>query len=323
LASNPRINFVAVVEPEERGKQIADRNRALHFNTLTELIQHEKSNGPIFEAVFICTPTYTHANLIKEALNADKHVICEKPIGHDIDEVDSVFNLAKQKNKFMLTGFQRRWDPSFQRLKNAVSSGQIGTLHKVRSTSRDNPVPSPEYIKISGGIIHDCASHDLDLLRWVIGKEPIKVYTVGVTHEKWIKDLDDWDSVDISLTFPDNVLGTVDVTRKAVYGYDQRLEALGDAGIANTNNQLCTSGVIGTVNGFQTDPNMYSFPTRYKDAYANILDHFIDLVTGVTDKMGVTAEDLHNLTIILDACVESGKTGLPVTIDYSKNSSHH
>jgi len=298
-------------------KKTAEVHKAKYFATLTEALEYEATNGLLFTAVVICTPTYTHTDIIKQALNADKQVLCEKPIGHDVKTVDSVYQLAEQKGKIMLTGFQRRYDPHFAKVRQAVQSGAVGKLHKVRSTSRDNPVPTLEYLKISGGIIHDCASHDLDLIRWVVGKDPIKVYAVGVTHDPEIKALDDYDSVDISLVFPDNVLGTVDVTRKAVYGYDQRLEAVGDAGIANTNNMPVTSFVLGSVNGFMHDPGMYSFPTRYREAYAGELDHFVDLCLGVTKQIAYTGTELHNLTKILDACVESAKTGQVVTVDYS------
>jgi len=315
LVANKRVNLVAIVEPDARGKAAAEQSGCKYFQTFDECLQHE--GGKFFDAVTICTPTYTHTDLIKQSLNADKHVFCEKPIGHDIKTVDSVYALAKEKNKYMLTGFQRRFDPHFNKLKNAVQSGEIGKIHKVRSTSRDNPAPSVEYLKISGGIIHDCASHDLDLVCWTLNMFPKKVYCVGVAHDAVVKSLDDYDSIDCSLIFDNDILGSVDVTRYAVYGYDQRLEALGDAGIANTNNMLQTSFVLGKRDGFHHDAGLYSFPQRYREAYAIELDHFVDLCLGVTDKIAYTAEDLHNLTKVLDACVESAKTGQVVTVDYS------
>jgi len=317
LVSNPRCKLTAVIEPIESGKKVAETHNAKYFATLAEALAYEKSNGELFSAVVICTPTYTHTDIIKEALNADKQVLCEKPIGHDVETVDSVYKLAEQKGKYMLTGFQRRYDPHFGKVREAVQSGKVGKLHKIKSISRDNPVPTLEYLKISGGIIHDCASHDLDLIRWCVGKDPISVYAAGVTHDPNIKALDDYDSVDISLLFPDNVLGHVDVTRKAVYGYDQRLEAVGDAGIANTHNMPQTSYVLGTVDGFHHDPGLYSFPTRYREAYAGELNHFLDLCLGVTKKIAYSGLELHNLTKILDACCESAKTGKAVKVDYS------
>jgi myo-inositol 2-dehydrogenase/D-chiro-inositol 1-dehydrogenase len=318
LSTNPRIELTCIVEPDERGQKMAEQYNVLYFTTLTAALAHEKEKGVLlFEGVVICTPTITHTDLIKESLNADKHVFCEKPIGHDVKTVDSVYELAEKKGKHMLTGFQRRFDPSFVKLRDAVRNGSVGKVHKVRSTSRDNPFPSMPYLKISGGLVHDCASHDLDLVRWVVGKDPISVYAVGVTHDDEIRALGDIDSIDISLVFPDNILGSVDVTRLAVYGYDQRLEALGDGGIANSYNYPQTSFVLGNDKGFHSDVGLYSFPTRYREAYANELDHFVDLCLGVTDVCEVSAKDLHNLTKIMDAACESCKTGKVVTIDYS------
>jgi len=317
LTTNIRVNLVGLVEPDEKGKKLAASYKTKCFALFDEALEYEKQHGPLFSAVIICTPTYTHTDLINQALNAGKHVFCEKPIGHDCKTVDSVYNLATEKGKYLLTGFQRRFDPNFKKLRDAVRSGAIGNIHKVRSTSRDNPVPSIDYLKISGGIIHDCCSHDLDLLRWVIGKDPISVFAIGVCHDPRIKAIDDFDSVDISLVFPDNILGSVDVTRVAVYGYDQRLEAVGDKGLANTNNIANTSFVLGTSQGFIHDAGLYSFPTRYREAYADELEHFVDLCLGVTKEIAFTATDLHNLTKILDACVESSKTGKVVTVDYS------
>jgi len=315
LRINKRITLVGIVEPDEKGQVVAQECGCKYFKTFDECLALE--GGTFFDAVTICTPTYTHTDLIKQALLADKNVFCEKPIGHDCKTVDSVYSLAKERKKWMLTGFQRRFDPHFNKLKNAVQTGQIGKIHKVRSTSRDNPVPSLEYLKISGGIIHDCASHDVDLICWTLEKFPLKVFCVGVAHDLVIRGLDDYDSIDMTLIFEDNILGSVDCTRKAVYGYDQRLEALGDAGIANTNNINQTSFVLGSNEGFKHDAGLYSFPQRYREAYALELEHFVDLCLGVTDKIKYTAEDLHNLTKVLDACCESAKTGLVVTVDYS------
>jgi len=318
LATNPRVHFAAIIEPDDSGKSLADRYGVKNwFKTLAEAVEHEKKNGLLFSAVFICTPTHTHTPIIREALNADKNVVCEKPIAHDVGACDGIMALAKEKNKFMLTGFHRRYDPHFSAVRDAVRSGQLGKLLKVRSTSRDCPVPTLDYLKISGGIIHDCCSHDLDLIRWTIGENPIKVFVAATCHDPDIKALDDFDCVDISLFFSNGVLGQVDVTRKSIIGYDQRLEALGDTGIANSYNQARNPVVIGTSAGFHHAPIQYSFDTRYVDAYKGELNHFLDLCTGVTSVMAFTAEELHSITKILDACIQSAKTGQIVTVDYS------
>jgi len=130
-----------------------------------------------FEGVLVCTPTPTHYDVVKTSLLGGKHVFCEKPISLNIGESDECYNLAKERNLHLLCAFQRRLDPSFSKLKKIVKEGGIGVLQKVRTVSRDNPVPSIEYLQTSGGIYHDCLSHDIDLIRWITEKEPVEVFS--------------------------------------------------------------------------------------------------------------------------------------------------
>jgi myo-inositol 2-dehydrogenase/D-chiro-inositol 1-dehydrogenase len=162
ILSNRRIKLVGVVDPVlDRAKDMAESVGINAYNTLTEALQNE----PACQGVMICTPTATHVPLIKEALNSGKHVFTEKPIGTEgVKDVYEVYNLAKSVGKHLLTGFQRRFDPTFMKLKEELDAGRIGTLHKVKTFSRDNPPPSKEYLAISGGVVHDCAAH-VPLLR--------------------------------------------------------------------------------------------------------------------------------------------------------------
>jgi myo-inositol 2-dehydrogenase/D-chiro-inositol 1-dehydrogenase len=272
-------------------------------------LDKEKTSGAFFEGVVICTPTYTHTDLIKEALTAGKHVMCEKPLGHDVQTIDSLYALSAETKKHLLCGFHRRWDPSFSGVRQAVQAGACGKVHKIKSISRDNPVPSYEYLKISGGIVHDCASHDIDMLCWVLGTYPTQVYALAHTHDPEIKKLDDFDSVELVFNFPNQVIGTVDVTRKAVYGYDQRLEVVGDGGLVQANNYPKTSLVTADVNGFKHDAGRYSFPTRYPEAYCGVLDHLVDLMQGKVAEPMLSAQHLHNITKILDYAAHAAKSG--------------
>jgi len=262
-----------------------------------------------FDAVLVCTPTPTHYDVVKAALNGGKHVFCEKPISLNIQESDECYELAKSKGVHLLVAFQRRYDPSFVRLKEIVENGEIGTLQKVRTVSRDNPVPSIEYLKTSGGIYHDCLSHDIDLIRWVTGMEPFEVFSYGTNFIDGIKGIDDFDNVDCILKFENGILATIDVSRKAVYGYDQTITCLGDQGIVTTENLKPTSTVVGTVDGFRSDPHHFSFPTRYKEAYTFEIEHFIDLVLGLTPVPKLTHIDVHNNAIIAHALEESARSG--------------
>jgi len=267
-----------------------------------------------FEGVLVCTPTPTHYQVVKTSLLGGKHVFCEKPISLDITESDECYELAKSKKKHLLVAFQRRYDPTFVKLKEVVEEGGIGTLQKVRTVSRDNPVPSIEYLKTSGGIYHDCLSHDIDLIRWVTGMEPIEVFSFGTNFIDEINKIDDFDNVDCLLKFENGIIGNIDVSRKAVYGYDQRITCLGDKGIATAENETPTSVVVGTVDGFLRDPNHYSFPTRYNKAYTFEIEHFVDLVLGVVNVPKLQHRDVHNNAIIAHALEHSARTGLPVKI---------
>ena len=171
------------------------------------------------QAVIVCTPTLTHFELVIKALEAGLGVFVEKPLSLDIAQIDRAYALAKERNVPLLTGYQRRFDPNFSAVAEQVKSSDIGDVHVMRSTSRDNPVPSVEFLKTSGGIIHDCGSHDIDLVRWIVGEDPVAVSCMGSCFNKDIAALDDHDTIVISLRFPSGALGTIDLSRHACYGY--------------------------------------------------------------------------------------------------------
>jgi len=273
-----------------------------------------KDTSNPFEAVLVCTPTHTHYEVVKSSLEGGKHVFCEKPISLNIEESDECYNLSKTKNLFLLCAFQRRYDPNFSRVKEIVENGGVGTLQKVQTVSRDNPVPSIDYLKTSGGIYHDCLSHDIDLIRWVTGKEPIEVFSYGTNFIEGIKNIDDFDNVDCILKFDNGILATIDVSRKAVYGYDQRLSAFGDKGMATSENRQPTTVVHSTEHGISRDPNCYSFPTRYPEAYTAEIEHFLDLILGITQTPKIQHKDVHNNAIIAHALEESARKGHPIKL---------
>jgi len=243
--------------------------------------------------------------------------MCEKPLGHDVQTIDALYAQAAAAKRHLLCCFHRRWDPNFKGVYEAVRGGKVGKVHKIHSTSRDNPVPSIEYLKISGGIVHDCASHDIDMLTWILGSYPTTVYALAHTHDPAIKAIDDFDSVELLFNFPDQIIGTVDVTRKAVYGYDQRLECVGDQGMVQANNHPRTSVVLSQLDGVKHDSGRYSFPTRYPEAYQGELDHFIDLVRNPELECELSGKHLHNITKILDFASLAAKKGSLETIDYA------
>ena len=230
------------------------------------------------EAVVICSPTGTHVELITLSLNAGKHVFCEKPISLKHPEVLQCYQLAQQKGLQLYCAYQRRADTSFRNLKDHIVDGKIGQIQIVKSTSRDHPSPNLAFLKISGGFFHDCASHDIDLCCWVTGERPTHVYATAHAFNPDIAALDDVDTAVIHLQFPSGVFGIIDVSRLALYGYDQRLEVHGSLGMVQTLNPEQSSCVLSVESGIIHDKPHFSFPQRYTQAYATEMHHFFDIL---------------------------------------------
>jgi len=315
ILNNRKFQLVGIVEFIEKSRlEAAAKAGCSAYPTLDDALKD--TNNPV-DAVIVCTPTATHADHIKKALNAGKAVFCEKPIDHDVAVVDEVYKLAEKLGLILLCGFQRRYDTSFMKLKESVSKGAIGQLIKVKTISRDHPIPLLSFLKISGGIVFDCCSHDVDVLRWVTGEDPESVYTTATCFTPEIAELNDFDTVDMLLKFPSGVIGVIDVSRYSSCGYDQRIEVLGKEGTINAGNPQETTVMYGRKDGLVEDPYIYSFPKRYHQAYSSQLDHFANLVLGTESELRLKYKDVRNSTIILHAAEESLKTGKPVKINYA------
>lgn len=314
IVSFDNVNLVAVVESfEKRRNEMAAQARTKGFASLEEALNDASLD---IHGVMICTPTHTHTELIKLALNGGKHVFCEKPIAESTQEVDELYALAKEKNLTLLCAFQRRFDPSFMKLKKAITEGQIGKVQVIKTTSRDHPLPSFEFLKTSGGIFHDCAIHDIDVHRWLSGEDPVEVFATGYAHYPEIASFGDYDAVVIVFKFPSGLISTVDLHRNALYGYDQRIEVMGSEGMVQADNTPRTSLVISNGKGLLRDQINHSFNDRYVDAYKNEVLHFVSILKG-EDEVKVLHMDVRNGGIIANAAQESAKTGKPVVIDYS------
>jgi myo-inositol 2-dehydrogenase/D-chiro-inositol 1-dehydrogenase len=183
------------------------------------------------EAVVICSSTDTHSQFIEEAAAAGKHIFCEKPIDFDLDRIDRALEAVEQAGVKLQIGFNRRFDPSFKRVRDMVTGGEIGAPHLVHIISRDPAPPPIEYIKVSGGIFLDMTIHDFDMARYLIGSEVEEVYAAGgVMVDPKIGDAGDIDTALVSLRYANGAIGSIDNSRQAVYGYDQRVEVFGENG---------------------------------------------------------------------------------------------
>lgn len=234
-------------------------------------------------AVIICSSTDTHAQIISEAAQAGKHIFCEKPIALDIDKIDQAIIAVKKTGVKLQVGFNRRFDPSFKKAKELVEKGTIGTPHLIRITSRDPEPPPISYIKVSGGIFLDMMIHDFDMARYLLNQEVVELMAVGsCLVDPAIGEAGDIDTAIVTLKYENGAWGTIDNSRKAVYGYDQRIEIFGSEGCVMVGNQKPTEVIINSAKDTISDKPLYFFIERYQEAYLSEMKEFIKCIQGDT-----------------------------------------
>lgn len=234
---------------------------------------------PEITAVLICSPTDTHLELIRRLTRMGKHIFCEKPISFDYKQTKQVIDEVAKAGLVFQTGFNRRFDANFKRVRQAIVAGDIGTPHIIKVTSRDPEPPSYEYIKSSGGLLIDMSIHDLDMVRYLSGSEVEEIYVQGaVLVDSRIGELGDIDTALITLKFENGMLGVIDNSRKAVYGYDQRVEVFGSKGNIAVYNDYPNQVEWCTADGTHRDKPKYFFLERYKESYLAEIQAFVDAI---------------------------------------------
>lgn len=272
----------------------------------------ELINDPDVEAVVICSPTDQHANQIMAAAKAGKMIFCEKPISLNLAIIDEVTACVKEAGVMCFLAFQRRFDANFMRLKDAVTSGEVGDVSMVHIVSRDPSPPPINYIMSSGGLHNDMAVHDFDVARFLVGSEVVEVYCKGSCKvDPAIGMAGDIDTSLVVLTFVNGVVATVDNCRKATYGYDQRVEVFGSKGMIQSNNKHPNTCVVSNDEAVSTSKAMSFFMDRYADAYRNEMVAFVECAQeGKPAPVGVA--DGRAAYLIGKAAKQSMETGLPV-----------
>lgn len=231
------------------------------------------------DAVAICSSTDTHAQIISEAAEAGKHIFCEKPIALDLYKIDQAIAAVKKFGVKLQVGFNRRFDPSFKKAKDLVKNGTIGTPHLVRISSRDPEPPPISYVKVSGGIFLDMMIHDFDMARYLLSQEVSELMAVGsCLVDPAIGEAGDIDTAIVTLKYEGGAWGTIDNSRKAVYGYDQRIEIFGSEGCIMVGNPKPTEVTINSAKDTISDKPLYFFIERYQDAYLAEMEEFIKCI---------------------------------------------
>jgi len=238
---------------------------------------HELLQDAELAAVAICSPTDTHAGLIQQAAAAGKHIFCEKPIDFDLARIDQTLAAVQQAGVKLQIGFNRRFDPSYRKVRQLVLEGRIGEPHLLRITSRDPGPPPLEYLKTSGGIFLDMTIHDFDMARFLIGSEVEELYVAAAVRvDPQIGELGDLDTAVITLKFANGVIGTIDNSRQAVYGYDQRAEVFGSRGMATTGNETPDRHRLADGTGIHGPLPLHFFLERYQTAYLEEMRSFVE-----------------------------------------------
>ena len=309
VAGNDNATLAAVFDPVvAAASSISDQ-----YGAEVRSVEEIAAAGDI-DAVVLCTPTDLHAAQIELFARAGKAVFCEKPIDLDSARVRDCLEVVEETGATLMVGFNRRFDPHFMGVKAAISDGRIGTPEMGIVTSRDPGAPPAEYIKRSGGIFKDMMIHDFDMAVFLMGDMPASVLATGsVLTDPNIGALGDYDSASAILRWQDGRQVTISNSRRAVYGYDQRVEVHGSAGMVAAENEHPVRIELATVDGYTRPPLHDFFMTRYVAAYANEINAFIAALGGRTSGIPIGRDGL-NALLIAEAALSSAQTGRAVDI---------
>lgn len=309
VASTPGARLIAIADPVAAA---AEKLRAAYDCDVRTIDQIEASGD--VDAVVICTPTDTHADLIERFCRAGKAVFCEKPIDLSLPRVAACLKVVRETNGKLMVGFNRRFDPDFMAVRAAIDAGKVGTVEMVTITSRDPGAPPYDYITRSGGIFRDMTIHDFDMARWLLGEEVESVFaSASVLTDAKIGELGDYDSVNVILRTASGRQAIITNTRRASYGYDQRIEVLGSTGMAAAENHGENRIMLADADGFHTAPLLNFFMTRYIAAYANEIASFIAAVTAGTETP-TTGDDGLQALALAEAALKSVAEGRLVKV---------
>ncbi len=304
--------------PGARLKIIADPfmddNWARSWGLSTALDTEAVFSDDEIEAVLIFSPSPLHAEQIIAAARAGKHIFCEKPIALDPHRIKQALKAVAEEGVKLQVGFNRRFDPDFRRIKQAVDSGEIGRIYLIKITARDPAPPPMEYVKTSGGMFLDMTIHDFDMVRYLSGSEVEEVYAAGtVLVDPAIGEAGDIDTAITTMKLKNGALAVIDNSRQAVYGYDQRIEVFGSKGSIAAGNRTPTQTILTTTDGVVADKPLAFFLERYQESFRAEMKEFIRAVREDRE-MPVSGQDGLVSILIGIAANESLKKGEPVRI---------
>ena len=276
LRHAPGIHIAALADPAFDDRESDNRGWARKLGIETRLRPADAIfEDPAIAAVAIFASTGSHAELVERAIAAGKHVFCEKPVSVDPDQIDRLEALAAAASIQVMVGLNRRFDPSFIRVRQAVARGEVGEVHIVRITNRDPARPDPAFARSSGGLFMDFTVHDFDMARYLSGLDIAEVSASGAAMLDTTES-GDIDTAIVTLRLASGALGVIDNSREAVYGYDQRVEVFGSRGSAEADNSRPTTARVRGASGVISDRPWRDFTARYRSAYIAEMEAFAE-----------------------------------------------
>lgn len=305
------VEVLAVVNPSEKGQEFAKKfGVPLTSKDVSVIFDNSE-----IDAVLICSPSDTHADYAIKAAESGKAIFCEKPIDMSLDRAIQVTAKVKEYHVPMMVAFNRRFDPNFSKVRMLVSEGKIGNVHSLHIISRDPGPPPIDYIKQSGGLFKDMTIHDFDMARFIMGCEVIEVFATGnCMVDAAIGAAGDIDTAMLLLRFENGATAVIENSRKAVYGYDQRLEVFGSNGVLKIDNPLMTNVSGSDHKGTYTDVNLNFFIDRYETSYLVEMKAFINALVNKTE-MPVSGYDGVKAIVLADAAYTSLRENRPIKIE--------
>ena len=266
------------------------------------------------DAVLVCSSTDTHADISIEAAKAGKHVFCEKPVDLTPEKVQAVIDAVAKAGVKLQVGFNRRFDHNFAHVRSLINEGKVGNLELIKITSRVPEPPPAEYAAVSGGMFLDMTIHDFDMARFLAGSDVTEVYASATCLvDPAIGEAGDVDTAIINLKFENGALGVIDNSRRAAYGYDQRIEVFGSKGAAMAANDTPTNVTVMNADGVTTDKPLYFFLERYMQSFRDEMVQFVDAVLNDKETPTTGVDGLNSILVAL-AAKKSVKEGRPVKI---------
>ena len=306
IAANPAAHLAGVADVDAAAAKALANVCGAHAVTLAEAFTAD--------AVLIASPTPTHAEYIERAALAGRAVFCEKPIDLAAERVRACLRVVQQSGVALMVGFNRRFDPHFLTLKRRLDAGEIGAVELLTIISRDPAPPPPAYVATSGGLFRDMMIHDLDMARFLLGEEPVEVHAAAsCLVDAAIGAAGDVDTAVVTLRTASGKLCQISNSRRATYGYDQRIEVHGAKGLLRAGNVNASTVELANAGGFVSDPVLPFFLERYATAYRAELDAFIAAVTHGAAPLPNGDDGLPAL-LLADAATELARTGATIRL---------